>query len=84
MATTQFLEYRLTLSRDSETGQVVALIPTLDIGDYGADSEEALRRLQEMASFHLECLIAEGKEVPDEAHHGEGLYLRVRLPVRAA
>ena len=79
-----FYEYRVTVERDAETRQIVAQVPALDIGDYGADSEEAIRRLQEMAAFHLESLTAEGRDIPEEVSDGEGLYLRVRLPAHAA
>ena len=83
---TDFAEYRITVWRDGETGQVVAEVPALEIGDYGLDSEEALARLQQMAAFHLECLAAEGRQIPVEAANGEGLYMRVgsRLTASAA
>lgn len=84
MSTMTFLQYQVVLSRDPETDRVIAQIPALEIGDYGADTEEALRRLQEMASFHLKCLVAEGKAIPKQKAGGEGLYLRVRAPARAA
>ena len=61
-----FLQYHVSVSRDSETGQVVAEIPALQIADYGKDLPEALSRLEEMLRFHLECLQAEGKPIPKE------------------
>jgi predicted RNase H-like HicB family nuclease len=63
---------------------VVAEIPTLQLADFGADLPEALERLQEMASFHLDCLIQEGKPVPIETMEEAGFYLRVTLPPYAA
>ena len=76
--------YRVVLSHDPETGQCVAEVPTLDIADYGADSAEALRSVQEMISFHLECLALEGEEIPREESREEGVYVQVRLTVGAA
>ena len=58
--------YRIILSHDPETGQAIAEVPTLDIADYGADSGEALSIVQEMISFHLECLALDGEEIPRE------------------
>ncbi len=68
----EFNDYRVIVSRDGSTGQIVAEIPALDIGDYGLDSEQALTRLQEMAAFHLESLAAESKEIPGKPAKDEG------------
>ena len=76
--------YRIILSHDPETGQCIAEVPTLDIADYGADSAEALSSVQEMISFHLECLALDGEEIPREESMEEGLYIQVRVPVVAA
>ena len=65
-----FVEYKVCLSWDSETSQMVAAIPALGISDYGPDTNAALDSVREMALFHIEGLIEEGKEVPMEAHEG--------------
>lgn len=78
------LAYRVLVTKNPETGQVVAEIPTLQIADFGADVPEALDRLQGMLTFHLECLREEGKPIPAEEGEDEGLYLRVKLPPHAA
>lgn len=62
----EFLQYHVSVSRDAETGQVVAEIPTLQIADYGKDLPESLNHLEEMLRFHLECLQVEGKPIPEE------------------
>ena len=80
---TEFHQFQVIVQRDHKTGQVVAEVPALDIADFGIDSQEALDRLREMLTFHLECLVSEGKPVPLEEPQAEGLYLRVRLPVGA-
>jgi predicted RNase H-like HicB family nuclease len=72
------------VSKDRETGSVVAEIPALQIADSGADVPEALNRLQAMLTFHLDCLLEEGKPIPSEGSEDEGLYMRVRLPAHAA
>ena len=68
---------------DEETGQVVAEVPSLEIADYATDSREAMDRLQQMVTFHLESLALEGKSIPIESDPQEGLYLRVKLPADA-
>ncbi len=78
------LQYRVAFTRDPETASVVAEIPALQIADFGADVPEALERLQSMATFHLDCLIQEGKPVPTEEREEAGFYLRVKLPPHAA
>ena len=78
------LQYRVVVTKDPETGSVVAEIPALQIADFGADVPEALDRIQAMLTFHLECLLEEGKPIPSEESENEGLYLRVRLPAHAA
>lgn len=80
----QFLQYHVAVSRDTATGEVVAEIPALLIADYGKDLPEALNHLEEMLRFHLECLQAEGKPIPEERYSEEGFYLHVKLPAHAA
>jgi len=80
----QSYQYHITLTRDPETGQTVAHVPALGIADYGIDTQEALTSLQEMLAFHVECLASEGRAIPREEHQGDGLYMRVRLPVGAS
>ena len=36
----KFLDYRVSVTRDSDTGQLVAQIPSLGIADYGKDSRQ--------------------------------------------
>ena len=78
------LAYRVLVTKDPETGSVVAEIPRLQIADFGADLPEALDRLRTMLSFHLECLREEGKPVPTDEAEEEGFFLRVKLPAHAA
>ena len=78
-----FIDYRVVVSHDEETGQTVAEIPALGIADDGSDANTALDNLCQMATFHLECLLDEGEQVP-ESDEGEGVYIRVQVPVRAA
>ena len=80
----EFFEYRVLISRDDETGQVVGEIPLLGIADHGKDLPEALTHLEEMLRFHLECLQNEGKPIPRERHLDEGFFLRVKPPAYAA
>jgi predicted RNase H-like HicB family nuclease len=78
------LHYHVVFARDPDTASVVAEIPALQLADFGADVPEALERLQAMASFHLDCLVQEGKPIPTEEREEAGFYLRVKLPPHAA
>ena len=78
------LHYQVVFIRDPESASVVAEIPALQIADFGAAVPEALERLQAMATFHLDCLVQEGKPIPTEEREEAGFYLRVKLPPHAA
>ena len=78
------LHYQVVFTRDPETATIVASIPALLLADFGADVPEVLDRLQAMATFHLDCLVEEGKPIPTEETEEAGLYLRVKLRPRAA
>jgi len=78
------VQYRVVVKKDPETGSVVAEIPALQIADSGADVPEALDRLQTMLTFHLDCLLGEGKPLPADREGQEGFFLRVNLPAHAA
>jgi len=84
MKTQQYLEYKVKLSRDKETGLVVAEVPALGIADDGVDKGQALANIRHMVAFHLDCLLEEGAAIPEEKHKGEGIYVRVKRPARAA
>lgn len=84
MGAAAILDYRVAFTRDPETASVVAEIPALQIADFGVDVPEALERLQAMVTFHLDCLVQEGKPIPTEDREEAGLYLRVKLPPHAA
>ena len=66
-------QYKVKVSRDTETGHIVAQVPALGIGDWGSDVDEALKNIQEMTAFHIECLIEEGKPVAQEDKSEEGV-----------
>ena len=78
------LHYQVVFTRDPETASIVAEIPALQLADFGADLPEVLDRLQAMATFHLDCLVEEGKPIPTEDTEEAGLYLRLKLRPRAA
>jgi predicted RNase H-like HicB family nuclease len=78
------LHYRVAVSKDPETGAVVAEIPALGVADQGADVPEALANIKAMVAFHVACLQEEGEPIPRCEDAEEGLYVHVRLPARAA
>ena len=84
MQTQDLYRYRVVLSYDDDSGDAIAVIPSLNLADQGKDGQEALKNIQDMLLFHLECLALEGEEIPIEESWEEGLYLQVRVPVVAA
>ena len=78
------LNYHVVFTHDAETATVVAELPTLHLAEFGADVPEALERLQAMASFHLDCLVEEGKPIPTDDTHEAGFYLHIARAPHAA
>ncbi len=78
----EHVQYKVCLTWDEETGLMVADIPALGIADDGPDTPTALDSVREMALFHMECLLDEREQLP-ESDEGEGVYIRVQVPVRA-
>lgn len=78
----RFVDYRIDVSWDEETEQIVVDAPALGIADCAPNVNEALECFREMAKFHIECLLDEGEQLP-ESDEGEGVYIRVLLPVRS-
>jgi predicted RNase H-like HicB family nuclease len=58
------LQYRVLVTKDPETGSVVAEVPALGIADQGTDVQEALTNIKAMVVFHVECLQEEGEPIP--------------------
>ena len=57
-------QFHVTLSKDQETGQTVAQVPSLYIADYGVDRQETFSKLQNTLVFHLGYLKEKGKPIP--------------------
>jgi predicted RNase H-like HicB family nuclease len=60
------LQYRVQVTKDPETGSMVAEVPALGIADQGADVPEALANIKAMVAFHVECLQEEGEPIPSD------------------
>ena len=84
MSPSSMLQYRVVVTKDKETGCVVAEVPALGIADQGADVQEALANIKAMVAFHVECLQEEGEPVPPGEEGEEGFYVHVKLPAHAA
>jgi len=67
--------YRVVLETDKETREIVAFLPTLHYtADFGGTVEEALTRLQELATGFIETLQAAGEAIPpSDPVSGRGL-----------
>lgn len=74
------LQYRVRVTKDPETGSMVAEVPALGIADQGADVPEALANIKAMVAFHVECLQEEGEPIPPSEEGEGGSYLHVMLP----
>lgn len=84
MTPSSMLQYRVVVTKDEETGCVVAEVPALGIADQGADAQEALTNIKAMVTFHVECLQEEGEPIPAAEEGEEGFYVHVKLPAHAA
>lgn len=43
-----------------------AYCPTLGLADYGDSIDEAIKNIESLIKFHIECLLQDGLEVPSE------------------
>ena len=84
MSASSMLQYRVVVTKDPETGSVMAEVPALGIADQGADVQEALTNIRAMVAFHVECLQEEGEPIPPGEEGEEGFYVHVKLPAHAA
>jgi len=78
--------YRVVLETDEETREIVASLPTLNYtADFGGTVEEALSRLQELASGYIETLQAAGESIPpSDPVSSQGLYLSLEVEAATA
>ena len=60
------LQCRVLVTKDTETGSVVAEMPALGIADQGVDVSEALANIKAVVAFYVECLQEEGEPIPTE------------------
>lgn len=65
---TQVLNYRIIIEPEKQGKKTVynAYCPTLGVADYGDTIDEALRNINSLVKFHIECLLEDGLEVPEE------------------
>ena len=65
---TQFLQYRIIITPDMQTGtkQVVytAFCPLLGVADDGGTIEEALKNIQGAIEAYIESLVEDGEAIP--------------------
>ena len=80
---TTFLNYSVIIEPDTETGTnkpgFTAYCPALGIADDGKTIEKALKNITKMIAFHLDCLAAEGAEIPTPTSSG-GMLTSVQVP----
>lgn len=64
----QILNYRIIIEPEKQGKKTVynAYCPTLGVADYGDSIDEALKNIQSLIKFHIECLLEDRAEVPLE------------------
>lgn len=65
---TKILNYRIILEPEKQGKKTVynAYCPTLGVADYGNSIDQAIKNIKSLIKFHVESLLAEGLEVPQE------------------
>lgn len=63
---TRILNYRIIIEPEKQGRKTVynAYCPTLRVADYGDSVEEAIKNIQSLIGFHIECLLEDKVEVP--------------------
>jgi len=77
--------YRIIVKPDKypDAGEkcYTALCPTLGLADYGDTIEQAIKNINSLIRFHIECLAKEGKEAPvDESQKELITSVEVTIP----
>lgn len=64
----QVLNYRIIIEPEKMGKKVVynAYCPTLGLADYADSIDQAVKNIQSLIKFHIECLLEDGIEVPTE------------------
>ena len=74
-------EYKIEYEVDSETKQIVAVIPELNhISSFGKTFAEAEANIKEAVLCYLEAIAKEHKAIPKPAFRTEGTYLKLFVP----
>ena len=62
------LNYRIIIEPEKQGKKTVynAYCPTLGVADYGDSIDEAIKHIKSLIKFHIECLLEEKLEVPQE------------------
>ena len=65
---TKVLNYRIIIEPEKQDKKIAynAYCPTLGLADYGDSIDKAVKNIKGLIKFHIESLIAEGFEVPQE------------------
>ena len=65
---TKVLNYRIIIAPEKQGKKTVynAYCPTLGLADYGDSIDQAVKNIQGLIKFHIESLLSEGLEVPQE------------------
>lgn len=64
----QVLNYRIIIEPEKMGKEMTynAYCPTLNLADYGYSIDEAVKNIRSLIKFHIECLLEDGQEVPEE------------------
>ena len=65
---TKVLNYRIIIEPEKQGKKIVynAYAPSLGLADYGDSIDEAIKNIKSLIKFHVECLLEEGLEIPQE------------------
>lgn len=65
---TQVLNYRIIIEPEKMGKKTVynAYCPTLGVADYGDSIDETIKNIRSLIKFHIECLLKDGLEIPQE------------------
>lgn len=82
---TQVLNYRIIIEPEKVGRKTVfnAYCPTLGVADYGDSIEEAIKHIQSLIKFHIECLLEDKVEVPVDNLENE-IVVSTRISIKGS
>lgn len=83
---TQVLNYRIIIEPEKQGKKTIynAYCPTLGVADFGDSIDEAIKNIQSLIKFHIESLLKDRVEVPEEDNIYNNLVTSTKVSIKGS